>query len=303
MKKIASTLILLWLITLGLLISLNMETIKSYAQDSQEIVPSVNITFLDIGQGDATFIEFADGQQMLIDCAIDGRVLESLAGVMPFFDKTLDYLVITHPDKDHYGGCEDVLERFEVSTIIYNGFRRENNSTWRSFWDAIVEEQAEYVGIDVANIWEIASSTITFLYPDHEIAVDPNIPNEKKEANNNDMSIVMKLSYGEMDVLFTGDAEEALEQYLVYAYGDVLDVEILKMGHHGSARSSIEEFIEVVTPEEAIASAGEGNRYGHPSPRAIKRLERAGAHIWRTDTQGDIMVTLYETTYDIVAEY
>ena len=85
----------------------------------------LRITFLDIGQGDATFIEFPNGEQMLVDCAEDGKILEALGRVMPYYDRDIDYLMITHPDFDHYGGCTDVLNRFEVKNIVYNGFKKE----------------------------------------------------------------------------------------------------------------------------------------------------------------------------------
>ena len=126
------------------------------------------ITFLDIGQGDASFIEWPNGKQMLIDCAKDARVLEALGRVMDFYDKEIDYLLVTHPDLDHYGGCTDVLKRFEVKNIIYTGLQ-ENNNTWKVFWQAVQDEGAEYHEITQAKEWEVDGAKIYFLYPNNNI--------------------------------------------------------------------------------------------------------------------------------------
>ena len=103
---------------------------------------------------------------------------------------------------------------------------------------------------------------------------------------------MLKLSLGESDVLMTGDAEAPLEEYLVEKYGEQLDVEILKVGHHGSGGSSSQLFIDAVSPEYSTISAGAENRYGHPTRRVLRRLERASSTIWRTDTQGDILMEI-----------
>ena len=259
-------------------------------QEAQDVL---TVSFLDIGQGDATFIVFPNGEQMLVDCAIDARILEALGRVMPFYDRDIDYLLVTHPDKDHYGGCPDVLDRFEIGHIIYNGYEKKDSTEWQAFWHFVQSEQAVHTDINKNQTMSIASTTITFLYPDHDLRVSPYVPLEekKKEPNANNGSIVFLLSYGDIDMLFTGDAEKEVEQYLVDTYGSELDVEVLKVGHHGSNTSSIDPFVAEVTPEHAVISSGKENKYGHPSPRVLKRLERAHSTIWRTDIQGDIILS------------
>ncbi|PIR03135.1 MAG: hypothetical protein COV60_01930, partial [Candidatus Magasanikbacteria bacterium CG11_big_fil_rev_8_21_14_0_20_43_7] len=217
-----------------------------------------------------------------------------------------EYLVVTHPDLDHYGGCIDVLKRFDVSTIIYNGMEKPYDDLWVAFNSAIEEHQQEgkqYTLAEEQFVWTIASTTVNFLYPDHSIVDDPGVPGVKKEANANDTSIIIKLSYGDQDVLLTGDAEEDLERYLVATYGDQLDVEILKAGHHGSQSSSIPEFISSTSPVLAIASAGKDNKFGHPARRVVRRFERAGVEFWQTDIHGDIVVTLTSSSFQIVPQY
>lgn len=279
----------------GYLFSEEKPSIAGYKENKAE--QNVVINFLDIGQGDATYLQFADGEDMLVDCAIDGRILEALGRVMAWNDTTIDYLVVTHPDLDHYGGCEEVLKRFEVKHVLYNGLRKENSKMWQSFSTAAHEEGGAYHEVSGSENLYIASTTIEFLYPDHSIALDSKVPGLTKDTGANDTSIVTKVTHGKTSILLMGDAEVPLEKYLIGKYGDNLDVDILKLGHHGSDSSSSEEFLKATTPDDAIVSAGVHNKYGHPSLRVLKRLERVSSNIWRTDKQGDIRLAISTSTY------
>lgn len=257
---------------------------------TKQIVPESNadelylkVSFLDVGQGDAEFIEWPDGEQMLVDCAKDATVLGALGRVMKYYDKEIDYLVVTHPDSDHYGGCIDVLKRFEVKNIVYTGLQKTDKS-WQYFQDMISQENVKYTEIAAQDIWQIDGASLNFLYPDKKL--DNNI----KDSNNS--SLVFKLSYGENDILFVGDAEEELENYLIGKYGDILNSEVLKVGHHGSGSSSAQSFIDAVSPDYSIISVGKWNSYGHPSRRTLKRLERSESQVYRTDELGDIVLKM-----------
>lgn len=243
----------------------------------------LKVSFLDVGQGDAEFIEWPDGEQMLVDCSKDATILSALGRVMKYYDKEIDYLVVTHPDSDHYGGCIDVLKRFEVKNIVYTGLQKTDKS-WQYFQDMINQENAKYIEIAVQDIWQIDGANLNFLYPDKKL--DNNI----KDTNNS--SLVFKLSYGENDILFVGDAEEELENYLISKYGNILDSEVLKVGHHGSGSSSGQNFIDAVSPDYSIISVGKWNSYGHPSRRTLKRLERSESQVYRTDELGDIVLKM-----------
>lgn len=262
----------------------------------------LRIHFLDIGQGDATLIDFPDGQQMLVDCSKNATILEALGRTMEFYDKTIEYLVVTHPDLDHYGGCQDVLDRFAIKQIILTGYGKDANTTWRSFLAAADAENAQRKYIAEREIWTIASTTVDFLYPDHDVELDPKIPGIVTKDESNNTSIIMKLTYGKQSLLLTADMGVDLEQYLMETYTDVLDVDILKIGHHGSAGSTGDDFLKMVTPEVSVNSSGAGNSYGHPSLRVLRRLERASSTIWRTDLHGDILLELTEDGYDIREE-
>lgn len=252
----------------------------------------LSIHFLDIGQGDATLIDFPNDEQMLVDCSIDSRILAALGRHMSPFDRGIDYLVVTHPDSDHYGGCVDVLDRYTIRHIFYTGAKKTDNSYWNFFWDKLHVEGAVYHEVAATSTFEISGTTLIFLYPDHSVSSDDRVPGATKDTGDNNASIVFRLDYGKNSVLFTGDMEAPLENYLLKINSSSLDTDILKVGHHGSQSSSQTSFLEAVTPPYATISAGRNNRYGHPSMRVLKRFERAGSDIYRTDLLGDVTFVL-----------
>lgn len=291
-NKLIGLLAIVWLTVFALWWNLRTDRQQNIAGAIATTTSQLEVAFLDVGQGDATFVTFTDGQQMLIDCAIDARILEALGRAMPFYDRTIDYLVVTHPDKDHYGGCIDVIDRYDIGTIVYNGFEKEDTLFYHAFMDAVHSSNAVYIVITEPTIWSIGSTTIQYLYPVTDLRLDPNIPNSEKETGSNNSSLVMYIDHGDTELLFTGDAEQEAEEFLLREYGMELDIDILKAGHHGSSSSSIEPFVEVTSPSHVIFSAGIDNQFGHPTARVLKRFERAGSAIWRTDLMGDIIVTV-----------
>ena len=249
---------------------------------------NLKINFLDVGQGDATLINFTNDEQMLVDCGPDSKVLSALGSVMKFYDNKIDYLLVTHPDLDHYGGCEDVLRRFEVSNVITNGFEKNHEDSWVSFKNTVLEEKAVWKIIDKKEDLEIDNSKIKFFYPNHSLATDPAIPDSGKKVESNYTSIVFQLVYKNKKVLFMGDAGGDQEDYLVKKYGKELDSDVLKVGHHGSYRSSSKPFLELVTPQLVAISVGAKNTYGHPSPRTLFRFKNVNSEVYRTDLLGNI---------------
>lgn len=291
-NKLIGVLSFIWIMLFGLWWHSANITQPHIAGEITTSTTHLKIVFLDIGQGDATFITFETGEQMLIDCAIDARILEALGRAMPFYDRTIDYLVVTHPDQDHYGGCIDVIDRFDIGTIIYNGYEKEDTIFYHAFMDAVEQSNAEFIVLTEPLRTKIGNTQITYLYPVSDLRTNPNIPGATKNTGSNDSSIVMYIDHGDTEILLTGDGETALEEFLLREYGMELDIDILKAGHHGSSSSSIEPFVEVTSPSHVIFSAGLNNKYGHPTPRVLKRFERIGSTIWRTDTMGDIVMTI-----------
>lgn len=248
------------------------------------------ITFLDIGQGDATLIQFNNGQKMLLDCGIDKQILSQLGEALPFYDRTIDYLMVSHPDLDHYGGCIGVLKNYKVKQIITNG-QKKYDPLWKIFDQAMQNEGAEIKIISSPQVWTIASSTLEFLSPDKDLVLDV----DADDSNN--YSIVFRLKNNNKSFLFTADMEMPLEQALLKKYCIVTSTEpcpalqsdILKVGHHGSGSSSGEDFLQAVGAKKGVISSGKNNKYGHPSRRVLKKLERAGMEILRTDRLGSIV--------------
>lgn len=239
----------------------------------------LTVAFLDVGQGDAIYIETPDGVQMLIDGGATTAVLRTLTPVMPWLDRSLDVVLATHYDLDHIGGLVDVLNRFEVSTIIQTKNEHDTSVT-EAFARAVSAEQATVQFVEAGQVLTLgASTTFTILSP----------TGDSTQWESNNASIVGKLSYGEIDFLLTGDAGAGIEEYLVRVYGTTLQSEVLKFGHHGSKTSSSEVFIEAVQPAIAVVSAGKDNRYGHPHPDVVARAEAVGAQVVSTAEEGTIV--------------
>lgn len=260
---------------------------------------TVEVAFMDVGQGDAALLKFPSGQTMLVDCGKDASILSALGRNLPWFTRDLDYLVITHPHADHFGGCLDVLARFKVHHLYVNGYNS-GGQLLENFNQAMKNEVqrdgAEHITLSQPQTIEVGSTTVRFIYPDHDLSTDPRVPASKESLDINNTSVVMKVSYGMQDILLTGDMEEPLEQYIIKTNLGQLSSEILKVGHHGSDSSSGEKFIEEVKPKFCIISSGEGNSYGHPHGSTIRRLERIGCQVLRTDQRGDILMLLTTST-------
>lgn len=260
---------------------------------------NVEVVFMDVGQGDAALLKFPSGQTMLVDCGKDASILSALGRNLSWFKRDLDYLVISHPHADHFGGCLDVLARFKVHHIYVNGYNS-GGQLLENFNQAVKYEAqgdgAENIILSQPQTIEVGSTTIRFLYPDHELSRDPRVPASKESLDINDTSVVIKVSHGTQDILLTGDMEKPLERHIIKTNPGQLNSEILKVGHHGSDSSSSEEFVEAVKPKFCIVSSGEGNSYGHPHGSTVRRLERMGCQVLRTDQRGDILMTLTTST-------
>lgn len=243
------------------------------------------LIFFNIGQGDSALIKFENNQTVLVDCSKDRSVLNKLGEYLPFFERSLDYLIITHFDLDHYGGCIDLLKRYNIKNVVINGVIG-NDEYYQTFStlldDKIKKGETKVLTIGELKELKISSSTLIFLWPLRTVNV----------AGDNNNSIVFSLKHKNNSVLFTGDLEEKGENFLLKEYAknlNFLKADVLKVSHHGSVGASSEDFLKAVNPKEAIISVGK-NDFGHPSLRIIKRLERLGAKIWRTNLQGDKII-------------
>lgn len=241
----------------------------------------LTVAFLDIGQGDSIFIESPVGNQLLIDGGPGAGVLRELSSVMPFYDRTIDVVLATHPDADHVGGLNDVLDNFSVSLFMEPGVDADT-SVYENLEKKISEHGIKKILARRGMVLDLgAGAMLEILYPVGDVT----------GWETNDASIVARLVYGESEFLLTGDAPFKTERALMYldSTGQTLRSDVLKAGHHGSKNSTSPEFVSAVSPEYAIISVGADNRYGHPTKEVLDILMRAKIKILRTDQDGRII--------------
>lgn len=240
---------------------------------------NLEVVFFDVGQGDAIFIETSDGFQALIDGGPGLAVLEKLGQEMPFYDRTIDLIILTHPEHDHYFGLFEVLKRYEIKNILWTGIVRDT-AEWEE-WMKLLEEEGANIIIAEAGQKIVLSENVylSILYPFENL--------EGQETKyTNDTSIVAELVFNDISFLFTGDISKKIEKELVDEYID-LESDVLKVAHHGSKTSSSLEFIEAVSSDIAVISVGE-NRWGHPHPEVLSNLEKFGIQVLITKELEDI---------------
>jgi competence protein ComEC len=228
----------------------------------------------------------------LVDGGPDNSVLQKLGKTMPFYDKDIDLVVMTHSDADHITGLIEVLEKYEVKNIVYSNIVRKSAlyDAWRY---AVAEEGADIIDPMAGEIVDLGNGvTLTVLHPTESLT------GKVLEKTNND-SVVLILKYGETEILLTGDIEAKAERQIILS-GVNLDADVLKVAHHGSKTSTIEEFLYEVSPQVAVIQVGAKNRYGHPTQEVLKRLENLGIKLYRTDVDGDIKVISDGQRYQIM---
>jgi len=242
----------------------------------------LHVVFFDLGQGDAIFIQSPGGQQILVDGGPDpATLLARLGEQMPFWDRSLDLVILTHPDADHLTGLVPVLERYRVAQV-FDALQPCRNTTCDR-WQALLAEKDVPV-LDSRNGTQVTLDggvTLSVLHPGPNWVADSG-------TNSNNNSIVTRLVMGQISLLLPGDIEAEVERELVQS-GQPLASTVLKAPHHGSDTSSSLAFVEAVHPQLVVISVGQGNRFGHPSPEVLARL--ASYIVLRTDERGSIEIT------------
>ncbi len=232
----------------------------------------VTVWVFDVGQGDAIYID-GPGRDILIDGGPSNVVIEKLTAVLPPWDRTLDAILLTHGDADHVTGLNDVVRRFDVSTVYTSGALHHGVQA-NEFLTSVDQTFVAQGGtIDLGH-----EVKLEVLWPDASVQ-------GMAEKNANDQSVITLLKYGETSVLLTGDAPSSVEASIETSH-----VDVFKVGHHGSDTSTSQVFLDAVTPDIAVISVGADNDYGHPTPFVIDRLQRVGAEIFRTDQGGDVRI-------------
>jgi competence protein ComEC len=243
--------------------------------------PQLRVSVLDVGQGDAILIEGPTGIQLLVDGGPDRTVLSRLPREMGLFDRTLDAVVATHPDKDHIAGLVEVLARYRVGSILESGVAHDT-----TFTDAL--EERVRVEPDATRLLARRGMRLHLgggayadvLFPDREV----------REVESNAGSIVLRVVYGATSFMLMGDAPTAVEDYLVTTAGsgNGLASTVLKAGHHGSRTSTGDRWLEAVSPQVVVFSAGKENQYGHPHGEVVSRVAGFGATTVSTADSGTL---------------
>lgn len=236
------------------------------------------VHFIDVGQGDSVLIRCPDGSTVLID----GGPISCYPFLIPYLRKAgverINLLIATHPDGDHIGGLIKVLKEFPVDTVVDPG-KPHTTVTYQRFLEAVrASPKTAYRMGKAGDRYAFGEAEIRLFHPGASLP-----------ANNNNASVVARLSCRGVAMLFTGDAETPAEQEMLKR-GGLGRVAVLKVAHHGSASSSSARFLSALSPRLAVISVGAGNSYGHPRPDTLKRLKAAGAEILRTDELGTIVL-------------
>lgn len=236
---------------------------------------------LDVGQGDALFIESPTGTQILVDGGPPRKILNQLSQIMSPFDRTIDAFIITNPDQDHIAGFMDVLKLYKVDKVFEPGTLTDTK-IYQNLKNELQKNNVQNILAKRGMKLDLGGGVfIDILFPDRNVA----------SWSTNDGSIVAKLSYGNTSIMLTGDATIKTEK-IILAENSVIQLnsDILKVGHHGSRTSTSSEFVKAVSPTYAFISDGKDNKYGHPHQETLETLSDFGTKIFRTDLLGVIIM-------------
>ncbi len=241
----------------------------------------LEVTFFDVGQGDAAFIQTPEGEQILIDGGPNAAILEKLSSAMPFWDHSIDMVILSHPESDHMTGLFYVLANYDVKTIVWSEIDS-GKAECKKWQDLTVKEGAQIIRAVSGTILPLDNNPADYI----EILA-PSAGATASVNSQNEVSVIAKLVWGQRSFLFTGDSSIKEERALKNNSSN-LDADVLKIPHHGSKYSTDNTFLADVLPSAAVISVGAGNSYGHPNPEVLNLLEKYGIITKRTDTDGDI---------------
>lgn len=247
----------------------------------------LEIVFFSVGQGDSIFIQTPTRQQILIDGGPDNTVLRKLNEEMPFWDRSLDLVILTHPERDHISGLTEVLNRYRVDNVMWTGI--EGATVRYEKWKKALSEENQIIARSGQEIL-LSEGNLKVLHPPRSLY-------EERYQRSNKTSIVTKLNFGRNDFLFTGDIPKRVERGLLF---EDIEVKVFKVAHHGSKTSSSEEFLKKVEPELGIISVGSENNFGHPHSEVLSRLSKYDIKTLRTDQDGDIKIISDQEKYKIL---
>ena len=249
----------------------------------------LKVYFLDVGQGDAIFIDSPRHGRILVDGGKNKKILDELGKILPFADTRIDVVIATHPDADHIGGLLEVISRYDVGLFLEPGVETDK------YIESELKRRLEKknVSIVIARRGQVINIgdgvKLVILFPNQDVS----------RWDTNDASIVAKLIYGEESFLLTGDSTIRAENILLSLDADILKSTVLKAGHHGSRTSTSPSYAQAVSPAYAVISASENNSYGHPHKEVLDILEKVAAKVLSTVNFGTIRFETNGETLEI----
>ena len=266
----------------------------------------LHIIFCDVGQGDATYVRFPDGRDMLIDGGPNDKVLNCLGKHMPFWDRSINLVVLTHPQKDHMQGLISVIDRYSVDYFVRSEVGNDTEG-YKKLMDVVERKRVSQKFVTTGERITVGSTSLTTLWPSEEQVAKAGDSARRPLAGSqgdalgsgvlgasivgdlNDYSVVFWLRYGNFDALFPGDADTHVEEkYRGVSLADGT-IELLKVPHHGSKTGMSETYLDWLKPQLAVISVGK-NSYGHPAKEVLATLAARAIQAKRTDEEGDIEI-------------
>jgi competence protein ComEC len=244
---------------------------------------------LDVGQGDAFLVVTPDRLKIIIDTGDGLAMLEDLAIVLGPLERNIDALFLSHPDMDHIGAARELVDRYNVRTVYANNLSK-GSSEYLKLLSKTIDESNLLKEIYQGEVLQIGCcAKLDILWPTKDL--------NNTEINDTSLSFVLELSG--LKTLFLGDLSK---EYELQILDKLYDVDVLKVGHHGSNASTSDELVTKATPEVALVSVGEDNKYGHPDKDVINKLENLGIRVVRTDRNGRSALILHDGSYCVEAE-
>jgi len=272
------------ILCINLILWPNLQLLK-YSSDELQVI------FLDIGQGDAMLIKTPQNNYGLIDSGPNNNIINALGKYIPSYVSTLDFVILTHPDKDHVEGFIELSKRFKINNLFINKIYKDNGLV------TSLKESLEVNRIKQLSLFSVNDFTYDGL--NFEI-IWPNNNRDLKFLDSNDTSISLLIEYKNLGILTLGDISDTFEESLLEKLKDK-DIDILKVSHHGSKTSSSEKFIASIKPKISIISASKDNNYGHPAESVVETLSKSGSLIYKTYENGSIK-SIYDGSNLIINE-
>lgn len=264
--------------TSGEAVQSGQEEKAAKAPDTSKPEGTLEVHYIDVGQGDATLIK-CGSHAMLIDGGNNNKGTTVQLYLKKQGVESLDYVIGTHPDADHIGGLDVIVYKYNCDTVIMPDYEKDTK-TYQELVDVIHDKNMKITYPVVGEQYALGEAKFTIIAPN----------SNSYSGNANDYSVAILLEYGKNRFLFTGDAEEASEAEML-TNGIDISADVYKVAHHGSRSASTQEFLNAVHPKYAVISCGEGNSYGHPHAEVLNRLRSMGVEVFRTDEQGSIIAS------------